>query len=375
MMKKYFLSFITILFFISSSYSVFADSYIFYYWQGCPHCSNVERYFEKEKTPEKFKITLKEVYFNSRNRDDFMSDSDKLNIPESERWVPTLIVLDDNNKPTSYKSWDELIINLFKSISEDKVVPAKNNSIWNNATPKNPKTFWDHLSFFSILLPAAISDSVNPCEFAVMLILLGAILIKYDNRRKVFLAWFLFSLAVFLSYFAMWIGLYSALSSFSNIFYLKIGVWILGIIVWLANLKDYFWYGKWFVMEVPFSWRKNMKNILTWITSPFWAFGIWIIVSLFLLPCTSWPYLVILGYLSSQNANIDNWGYIYLFIYNLFFILPMLLITIIVGSWKKSTQQLEQYRDNNIEKIHLIVGILMMLLWLYVILQAYSILP
>jgi len=374
-MKKYFLSLLTILFFMSPNYSVFADSYFLYYWQGCHHCANVEKYFQQENITKKYNVNLKEVYFNSKNRESFMNDSNKLNIPESERWVPTLIVFDNNNQPTSYKTWDEPIISLFKSIS--KADKSQNHDIttWDKIVSKSPKTFWDHLSFFSILLPAAISDSINPCEFAVMLILLWAILIKYENRRKVILAWCLFSLAVFLSYYAMWIGLYSALSSFSNVFYLKIWIWILGIIVWLANFKDYFWYGKWFVMEVPFSWRKNMKKILTWITSPFWAFGVWIIVSLFLLPCTSWPYLVILGYLSSQNANIDNWGYIYLFIYNLFFILPMLLITIIVGLWKKSTQQLEQYRDNNIEKIHLIVGILMMLLWIYVILQAYSILP
>jgi hypothetical protein len=42
----------------------------------------------------------------------------------------------------------------------------------------------------------------------------------------------------------------------------------LGILIGLANIKDYFWYGKGFVMEVPFSWRPTMKKFMSSITSP-----------------------------------------------------------------------------------------------------------
>ncbi|MDD3303272.1 MAG: cytochrome c biogenesis protein CcdA, partial [Candidatus Gracilibacteria bacterium] len=173
----------------------------------------------------------------------------------------------------------------------------------------------------------------------------------------------------------MGLGIYSALGNFSSVFYFKLGVGILGIIVGLANLKDYFWYGKWFVMEVPFSWRKNMRKLLNSVTSPMGAFLVGFLVSLFLLPCTSGPYLVILGYLSSENKSIDNWGYLYLFIYNLFFILPMLIITFIVAFGKKSIEELELYRDDKIETIHLWVGGLMLLLGGYVILQAFGLIP
>lgn len=371
-MRKILLFIVVFFAFLSSS---FADSYIFYYGQGCPHCANVERFFKEDNIKSKFKIEEREVYFNAKNRDLFSADWDLLWIPVSNRGVPSLIVKDDDWNPKLYKVWDTSIIEYFKSLVGSLTVVDNVDKIVDKNESKKTKSFWEHLAFFSVLLPAAISDSINPCEFAVMLILIGSILIKYRKRRKVILAWLLFSLAVFLSYFLMGLGIYSALGNFSNVFYFKIVVWILWIIVWLANLKDYFWYGKWFVMEVPFAWRKTMRKMLNWVTSPAWAFWVWFLVSLFLLPCTSGPYLVILWYLSSESQAIDNWGYLYLFVYNLFFILPMLIITFIVAFGKKSIEELELYRDDKIETIHLWVGILMLILGTYVIAQAFGLIP
>lgn len=353
----------------------FADSYIFYYGQGCPHCSNVEKFFKEDNIKSKYTIEEREVYFNASNRDKFSADADLMGMPVESRGVPTLIVKDDSWNPILYKVWDTSIVEYFKSLLWTLTVVDNVDTIVDKKESKKTKTIWEHLAFFSILLPAAISDSINPCEFAVMLILLGSILIKYRNRRKVIWAGLLFSLAIFLSYFFMWLGIYSALWNFSNIFYFKLVVWILWIIVWLANLKDYFWYWKWFVMEVPFSWRKNMRKLLNSVTSPVGAFWVWFLVSLFLIPCTSGPYLVILGYLSSETQAIDNWGYLYLFVYNIFFILPMLIITFIVAFGKKSIEELELYRDDKIETIHLWVGILMLILGTYVIAQAFGLIP
>jgi hypothetical protein len=46
----------------------------------------------------------------------------------------------------------------------------------------------ERLSFFGIMLPAAISDSINPCAFAVMLLLLSTILSKHKSKKKALLA-------------------------------------------------------------------------------------------------------------------------------------------------------------------------------------------
>lgn len=225
----------------------------------------------------------------------------------------------------------------------------------------------DRLKFFGILVPAAIWDSINPCAFAVMFILLSSILREQWNKKTVLFAWALFTLSVFISYMAMWLWLYRALATTSSIFYLKLVVWIIWILVWLANLKDYFWYWKLFKMEVPDSWRPKMWSILKKVVSPGWAFVVWFIVSLFLLPCTSGPYLVVLWYLASETQIINTWWYIYILIYNLIFILPMIAITFIVWTWYKNIADLREYKEANTEILHLITGIIMLLLWIYIL--------
>jgi cytochrome c biogenesis protein CcdA len=54
-----------------------------------------------------------------------------------------------------------------------------------------------------VLVPAALSDSINPCAFAVIILLLTSILTRYKRKRKVLLAGSLFTLAIFFSYLFM----------------------------------------------------------------------------------------------------------------------------------------------------------------------------
>ena len=233
-------------------------------------------------------------------------------------------------------------------------------------------TFASRMKFFLVLVPAAFSDSINPCAFAVMFILLSSILREQKSKRTVLLSGFLFTLAVFISYTAMWLGLYKALASNVSMFWLKIAVWILWLIVWLWNLKDYFWYWKFFKFEVPDRWRPNMTKIIKKVVSPAWAFLVWFIISLFLLPCTSWPYFVVLWYLASGSDVLNTWGYIYILIYNIIFILPMILISFIVSKWYKWIAELKEYKELNVEKLHLITWIIMLILWIYVLWDAYG---
>jgi len=91
-------------------------------------------------------------------------------------------------------------------------------------------------------------------------------------------------------------------------------------------LKDYLWYGKCFVMEAPRSWRPKMKSLIGGVTSVPRAFLIGFVVSLFLLPCTSGLYIVILGLLA--RATTKSYAILLLVFYNLVFVLPMILITL-----------------------------------------------
>lgn len=240
------------------------------------------------------------------------------------------------------------------SLSWDKIVwwLSKNSSKW-----------W----FFAIMMPAALSDSINPCAFAVMLLLLTTILSRHQSRRKTLLSWAFFTFAVFISYLLMWLGIFTALASSTNTFVIKLVVWILWLLVWLANIKDFFRYGKWFVMEVPRSWRPKMQSIIHKVSSPIWAFFVWLVVSIFLLPCSSWPYFTILWFLSSQSSELHSRWFLYLVVYNIIFVLPMFVIAILVWFGWASVDKLAKIKHENTKLIHLIVGLLMLGLGIYVL--------
>jgi cytochrome c biogenesis protein CcdA/glutaredoxin len=344
----------------------FAQDYIFFYWNGCFHCDKVESFFKQNKVTEKFDIAFKEIYFNRKNLTDLNFYLDKLKISSDKIWVPFLVI--NSWVDCSYLNWDQAIIDYFKNkLSQNLSWTCKDTLLtWTNLVNQS-SNIWKRLSFFGIMLPAAISDSINPCAFAVMLLLLSTILSKHKSRRKTILSWILFCLAVFLTYLAMWIWLFSALATTTNTLYLKLVVWILWILVWLANVKDYFRYGKFFVMEVPFSRRPKMMSIIEKVSSPLWTFLVWILVSLFLLPCSSGPYFTILWYLSAQTKELHLRGYIYLVVYNLIFTLPMVIITFLVWLGFRSVDQLAKIKHDNTRLIHLIVWILMLWLWIYVL--------
>lgn len=399
-----------------------SQDYIFFYGNWCTHCAKVEEFFKENEIDNIFSIQRKEIYFNNTNRKEFLEYGEKLWIPSENLWVPLLIV--NNENTCSNLIWDQKIINYFNEkivkvniskspdtcttkeldtgvikIYDETTMPkhkttdpiiiktqepeleiiditnwsdtinswimVENNTL--NTKESQKKTFKDRLSFFAIMLLAAISDSINPCEFTIIILLLWTILIKTKSRRRAIFTWLAFSLSIFVSYFLLWLGLWKMFSSTTNTNLIKIIAGSLGILVWLANLKDVFWYGKWFVMEVPFSWRTRLKAFVQSITSPIGAFFIGIIVSLFLLPCTSWPYITILTYLSSESIE-RIWGLVYLFIYNIFFILPMVVITILVSYWMSDIEKLNILKDKYNRLIHLVVWLLMLGLWAYVFL-------
>ena len=119
-------------------------------------------------------------------------------------------------------------------------------------------------------------------------------------------------------------------------------------------------------MEVPLAWRPKMQDIIYKASSPLGAFLVGIIISLFLLPCSSGPYFTILGYLSAESKELHTWGYLYLLIYNLIFVLPMAIIAVLVAFGWSTVDKIAKLKHTNTKLIHLIVALLMLGLGAYV---------
>ena len=219
----------------------------------------------------------------------------------------------------------------------------------------------ERLTIPAVILAAA-ADSVNPCTFAVLVLLLGTLLVAQRKGRKtlVLKAGFAFTTAVFISYFLMGIGIFSAIQAAGVQRPFIMAVSSLAILLGLWNMKDYFAYGKWFTIEVPKRWRPIVARLTASVISVPGAFFVGVIDSLFLLPCSSGPYIAILALLSKTTTRTE--GILYLLLYNLIFVLPLVAITLAVHFGFTTTARAERWRSARLGKLHLVSGIVMFLL-------------
>ncbi|MCK5245732.1 hypothetical protein KAR02_02465, partial [Candidatus Bipolaricaulota bacterium] len=176
-----------------------------------------------------------------------------------------------------------------------------------------------------------------------------------------------FTAAVYITYFLLGITAYklTAFASVQKPFIIAVSC--LAVLLGLWNMKDFFAYGKWFSIEVPKRWRPTVKRLTTSVVSIPGAFFVGILDSLFLLPCSSGPYLAIMALLhmnlpNSSSGTTDSVAILYLLLYNLIFILPLLIITFAVHFGYTTTARAERWRSARLGKLHLASGILMFLL-------------
>lgn len=331
---------------IISTHDVLAEDNkaILYYGNGCPHCAEVEQFIQNNSF--NIEIEQKEIYQNQANAKEFNQVCSEEGIGLMDRGVPFLY-----SEEQCFVG-DKQIISYLQEYNK----LSKTNSL--NGDAAGIKESFSESLTIPILIGAALVDSINPCEFAVLLILMATILAAGNKKRALF-SGIAYSISIFISYFLMGLGLYSVISSIGTpTLFIKI-IGFIAVIIGILNLKDYFWYGKFFVMEVPLSWRPKLKALVKSITGPISAFLIGFLVSLFLLPCTSGPYIVILGMLGHGETFIK--AVLLLLLYNLIFILPMLVITIGVY-FGMNVAKAEETRTKNLRLLHLIAGIIMVIM-------------
>ncbi|MBS3073734.1 hypothetical protein J4465_02985 [Candidatus Pacearchaeota archaeon] len=214
------------------------------------------------------------------------------------------------------------------------------------------------------LLALAAADSVNPCELAVLILALVAILTQDPrNRKKVLLTGLSFTAAIFIMYLVYGLFLVEAFNTISSIGAIKIWIYriigALGIILGIANIKDYFIYGGLgFKTEVPGKWRPSMKNIISKIESPAGGFIAGLLVAFFLTPCTMGPYVICCGLLGNLGllASVP-----WLLLYNFVFVLPMIAITLVIYLGFTTVESVSGWREKNLRLLHLISGIILII--------------
>lgn len=241
----------------------------------------------------------------------------------------------------------------------DKITPTGEKDSKENIESITQKvTLWKVISL-------ALVDAVNPCALAVLTMILLSIITYNPNKKKTILySGLAFVAAVIIMYLIYGIviikffQLIQAITSVRLILYKVLGVVAIGL--GLLQIKDFITYkaGS-FATEMPLSLRPKVKKLISRVTSPKGAFIVGLFVTLFLLPCTIGPY-VIMGGILSAFAILKTLPL--LLFYNLIFVLPMLVITIVVYFGVGKIDDVSAWKDKNTKILHLVAGIIIFLL-------------
>ena len=397
-------------FFCNFSFAQDTPDMILFYWETCPHCKAEEWYIADLQEKYDFNLVGYEVYYNTDNQellkiyaqkfwtqftgvpvvimwsDYFIWESydDTVRLVEkySEKKSKKTTYSDTNNKNkeenankdiepeieiTQLNTWDETIIyfsweNENLTWEETNLTGGSENQkieiLWKEITLKSvgPVVFWILLWFV---------DWINPCMFWVLIFLL-TYLVSVGSRKKVLYSWLIFVITTFVLYFGimylMHNLIFSTMALLPYIAYIKYTIWAIAIILWIIEIKDFFAYGKWISLKIP----KSIKPTLEYITKKgtyMSAFVLAVLSTFVELPCTIW---IPLAYVWAVWNNINIFAA--LFIYNIFFILPLLFIVFWIYYWLSAFKTDENWEmainDISSKRImRLIAGIVLIVLW------------
>jgi cytochrome c-type biogenesis protein len=219
------------------------------------------------------------------------------------------------------------------------------------------------------LLPAVVVtgllDSVNPCAFAVILLLLSFLFTIRQSRKRILQLGLVYIGMIFLVYFAIGLGLLRAVRfSDDPHFVARAGSWIL-IALGSINLLEYFFPHFPIKLHMPVAAGVKTNEWLKQATVPA-TIGVGFLVGLCTFPCSGGVYVSIITLLNAKTTL--GWGVAYLGLYNVLFVLPLLVILMAAGNRIVAKRWARWEREHSL-RIRLWYGLAMvslgivMLLW------------
>jgi len=208
-----------------------------------------------------------------------------------------------------------------------------------------------------IITLGALIDSINPCAISVLLLTIGFFLTVGSFRSSIFKFGLVYIIGLFLSYFLIGLGIFSAFNFFgAPKFMAKIGAFLLiglGIINLFKNLFPQLSFG--WLMRLPKSGSHLIGKLVNKSSLPA-VFLIGVVVGLFEFPCTGGPYLMVLGLLHDCSTCLK--GLLYLFYYNFIFVLPLIIILLVAGN-KLFIEKIQRWQQEERKIIKLGIPIVM----------------
>ncbi len=217
----------------------------------------------------------------------------------------------------------------------------------------------------SIVLISAAIDSINPCAIGVLILMVSVVLGGKGSPKKLLFLGGLYIFAIFLTYLLAGLGLVYFLSSVPLWVAEYLALLVGGFVIMggLLEIKDFFWYGQGFSLQIPHYFADKIKKLSKNVTVP----GV-ILLGCFIagveLPCTGAPYLAIITLLS---LNFDFYALLLLIVYNIVFVLPLVIILLLVVFGTK-VSSIKNWKQANKGYMRFAIGLMLVALgWLLIL--------
>ena len=214
-----------------------------------------------------------------------------------------------------------------------------------------------HGFFLPAVMASAIVDSLNPCAISVLFITITFLFSLGKNRRFVLLSGGAYIFAIFLIYTLVGLGALQALSFFNvpNIM-AKIGASILLLYAGIGLINE-FYKGFPIKLKIPASAHTTIAKVINKGSIPAF-FSLGALVAMFEFPCTGGPYLFVLTLL---HDYAEFWkGLFYLIMYNIIFVLPLILILVFATN-KVMIEKIDRLRRLETKKARVVLLLVLVL--------------
>lgn len=322
-----------------------AGALYYFYSADCPHCREVTPIIEELETTH-LNVTVKkfEIGYNETNSELFNTFIQAYNPPKVE--IPAVFIGRSalfGPEVTKARLEDELA---FCSTHECPDPLALVQGLNGHAPDAKERA-----SLLPMLIGTAVVEGINPCGFAVLILLLSTLLMV-KSRRGVLVIGLTFIASVFVTHVVVGIGIlkFYHISGISPV--MRALVIAIVIPAGIINLFD-FWREK-STLAIPAFVKPMLGKLARYATLPAAVF-LGIISTIAGLPCTGPIYLAML----KPIADVPSKMALYLVIYNLFYTLPLFVLLTLVYK-ETSAEELDAWRKGKRRYMKLIGGLVML---------------
>lgn len=348
----------------------------YFYQTGCDECSrvNADLAYLKSKYPQ-----LQVVEFNIYDQADLAAWMTEQVGYEGDFHTPALFI--GNNLLVGEEILPETVEPILAAYQD-----SGSDAFWLNYDPdQGQQSVVDRFKNMGWLavVAAGLIDGINPCAFATLIFFVSYLTVSGRKGKEVLLVGGGFTLGVFIAYLAVGLGLYQlldliggTLEIISKVVYGLTGVFcvVLAVLSFIDYRKVKAGGTSDMLLKLPEPLRKRINaTIRKGRGTQNYAVGAFVagmLVSLLELACTGQVYLPTIIFVSSI-PEMRLQAIFYLVIYNLLFILPLVVIFVLVY-FGTTSKDLTKFLQERAALVKFLMGLLFIALgsWLLISLFA-----